>query len=61
MAKICTVCQGRGRWQETTHAKDGHIEFVWHECGACNMTGIKQEPEDGEDWDIGGSSYADDE
>lgn len=76
---ICSVCRGRGRWQESTHSwaivapteekariimdyiKDGTIEFVWRECLACNMTGLDQDPEQGEDFDIGGSSYADNE
>ena len=56
---ICSVCRGRGRWQESTHSKDGTVEFVWRECLACNMTGLDQDPEQGEDFDIGGSSYAD--
>lgn len=58
---ICRVCQGRGRWQATHHTKDGYIEFVWKECLACNMTGINQDSEESDDWDIGGSSYADEE
>lgn len=56
---ICKKCQGRGVWREVTHNKDGIVEFVWRECTACNMTGLNQDADEGDDFDIGGSSYAD--
>lgn len=63
MSKRCRDCNGRGRWVET-HEENDHgdivVVSVWHECQTCKGTGISQDADDGEDFDIGGDSYADD-
>lgn len=66
MSKACKDCEGRGRWQQVenhmvigaigTPIMDTHL--VWHDCNSCEGTGVSQDPNDGEDYDIGGSSYA---
>lgn len=58
--KKCPDCNGRGRWQETDRQiySDGSVSYVefWNECNTCHGTGRSQDPEDGQDWDIGGDS-----
>lgn len=68
MAKRCKTCNGRGRWQETEHYQtesNGEIientQQVWHECNDCHGTGVEQDPEAGDDYDIGGDSFTDDD
>lgn len=64
----CRECKGRGRWQAMTipkasiqvGTKISSDEFQWFECNTCQGTGIEQDPELGDDYDIGGDSYADD-
>lgn len=71
MSKACKTCKGRGRWKETETAEyqpaSNELGFtlsgqesieVWHECNDCNGTGIDQDPESADDYDIGGDSYA---
>lgn len=59
MAKLCEDCKGRGRWVNKTYIKDEIIE-TWFDCNTCHGTGKDQDPEDGDDFDIGGDSYAED-
>ena len=58
--QICKECDGRGRWVESTPTT-GMTEQVWYECGTCKGTGVNQDPEAGDDYDIDGDSYEDDE
>lgn len=60
MSKTCRRCFGKGRWLERIEHAD-HVEMIWHMCNDCKGTGVSQDPEDGDDYDIGGSSYEDDE
>lgn len=62
----CHSCKGRGRWQEVIESvpnKDGDriAEIFYRWCNDCLGTGIEQDPEAGDDYDIGGDSYADDD
>lgn len=63
MSKACRTCKGRGRWIEVLvgQAHFGQITHVWHECNDCKGTGVEQDPEAGDNFDIGGNSYADDD
>lgn len=61
MSKRCPTCQGRGRWQVLEKYSDGDEMLVWYECNDCHGTGVEQDAESGDDFDIGGSSFADDE
>lgn len=60
MSKACPTCGGRGRWQERDVDTSGEA-LIWHECNDCNGTGLRQDGEAGDDFDIGGDSYADDD
>lgn len=60
MAKACETCTGKGRWQVKETYSDGDEVLVWYECNDCGGTGVDQDPEEGDNYDIGGSSYADD-
>lgn len=60
MAKKCKTCSGRGRWQDREHSADGTAQYQWYECNDCKGTGVDQDPEAGDDFDIGGDSYAED-
>lgn len=55
MSRKCPTCKGKGRWAETVFNASERIT-TWHYCEDCAGTGISKDPEDGEDWDIGGSS-----
>ena len=59
MSQICRTCNGRGRWQEKADEVGDNplMEYVWRECNDCKGTGIDQDPEAGDDYDIGGDSY----
>lgn len=60
MNKPCKDCNGRGSWQE--HVENAsEEELVWRFCNTCYGTGISQDPEDGDDFDFGGSSYVNDD
>lgn len=59
--KKCDACKGRGRWSERTEDEDGSVHIESKYCFTCNGTGISQDVEDGQDWDIGGDSYADED
>jgi len=61
MTAKCKTCNGRGRWQEVERTTDeGQTEYMqWHECNGCKGTGVDQDPEAGDNYDIGGDSYAD--
>lgn len=69
MSKPCKTCGGRGRWRENiSHTvkvyTDGYYdeldsEHIWHECNDCSGSGRDQDPEAGDDYDIGGDSYED--
>lgn len=63
MAKRCKDCKGRGRWQEVEQTlDDGETEIMqWYHCDTCRGTGASQDPDDGDDYDIGGDSYAKDD
>lgn len=68
MTKKCPDCNGRGRWQQALLSSNsfsgissGATELVWYECNTCHGTGVQQDPEEGDDFDIGGSSYADED
>lgn len=58
MSKACKECKGKGRWAEEVGTID-EAEIVWNECNYCKGTGVEQDPEAGDDYDIGGDSYAD--
>lgn len=58
MSKRCDDCNGRGRWQEEITLADDSVELNWMYCDSCMGTGIEQDPESGDDFDIGGDSYA---
>lgn len=58
--KKCKDCSGRGRWQSQTQYAVGDTELIWFFCDTCRGSGVEQSPEEGEDFDIGGDSYADD-
>lgn len=57
----CKECQGKGKWQVRETYSDGDSMLTWYECGSCLGTGIEQDAEAGEDFDIGGDSYANDD
>lgn len=61
MDQKCKTCAGRGRWQENHEDKDGEVYLVWKHCNDCAGTGVSQDPEDGDDFDIDGGSYAEDD
>lgn len=61
MSKSCKDCKGKGRWQVKETYGDGDSCLVWYECGGCLGTGVEQDPEDGDAFDIGGSSFAEDD
>lgn len=65
MSQICKTCNGRGHWQETIDQTDGgsnpQMTMIWRECNDCKGTGVEQDPEAGDDYDIGGDSYADED
>lgn len=59
MSKPCGACKGKGHWEESrTYNLHGAEmqETVVITCGNCKGTGRSQAPEDGDDYDIGGSS-----
>lgn len=57
MAKACKTCGGRGSWQETEYDKSADTTtYVWKTCGDCRGTGVDQDPEESESFDIGGGS-----
>lgn len=59
--KKCRDCEGRGRWQISTLLADGTYEYTWHYCESCQGVGVSQDPEDGDDFDIGGSSFVEED
>lgn len=59
MSKACKTCKGRGRWQEKVELADGSTELNWQYCEDCNGSGVDQDPELGDAYDIDGDSYAD--
>lgn len=61
MSRRCSDCRGKGRWLEQIVRADGSTEHTWYECGTCSGSGEEQDPEDGDNFDIGGSSYADED
>lgn len=61
MAKACKTCKGRGRWQVLEKYSDGDSCLVWYDCNDCNGSGVSQDPNEGEPFDIGGGSYEDDD
>lgn len=54
MSKKCKSCKGRGRWQVQEKYSDGDTALVWYECNDCGGTGVSQDPEDGDDFNISG-------
>lgn len=58
MAKKCKTCSGRGRWQEQ-EIIDDMVELIWRMCNDCAGTGVDQDAEAGDDFDIEGSSLDD--
>lgn len=56
MSKACKTCRGRGRWQENAEYEDGEVQLVWRFCNDCIGTGVDQDPELADDFDIGGSN-----
>lgn len=61
MSKACKTCKGRGRWQERDALSLFDDTVYWNECNDCNGTGVEQDPEAGDDYDIGGDSYAEED
>lgn len=61
MGKACKTCKGRGRWQERDPLSVFDEGLSWYECNDCKGSGIEQDPEEGDDYDIGGDSYADEQ
>lgn len=61
MNKPCATCKGKGRWQVKETYSDGDEVLVWYDCNDCQGTGIDQDPEEGDPFDIGGSSYVGDD
>jgi DnaJ-class molecular chaperone len=58
MSMRCPECQGRGDWSEMVETAN-EVNAVWHHCEACHGTGVSQDADDGDDFDISGDSYAD--
>lgn len=61
MAKACKHCKGRGTYQVRETYSDGDEALIWYECNYCHGTGVDQDPEQGEPYDIGGDSYDDED
>lgn len=61
MTKACGDCKGRGRWAVIETYSDGDTCEVWYDCLTCQGTGVKTDAENGDDFDIGGDSYADED
>lgn len=61
MSKICKTCKGRGKFQVRETFSDGDEILTWYECNDCKGTGVEQDPEAGDNFDIGGDSDADDD
>jgi DnaJ-class molecular chaperone len=57
----CKTCKGRGRFQVKETYSDGDEVLQWYECNDCEGTGVDQEASTGDDFDIGGSSYAEED
>lgn len=61
MARRCSTCKGKGRWQVKETYGDGDECLVWYDCNSCGGSGVEQDPEQGDAFDIGGDSYADED
>ncbi len=62
IGNACKDCKGRGRWAEIEESiSTGESHRQWRYCQTCNGSGIEQDPESGDDYDIGGDSYADED
>lgn len=59
--KLCKFCTGRGTYQVKETYSDGVTALIWYECNHCHGTGVDQDPEAGDNFDIGGDSYDDDD
>lgn len=53
---ICEHCKGKGIYAVEEKYSDGDSAIMWYECNYCHGTGQDPDPEEGEDFDIGGSS-----
>lgn len=60
MAKKCSDCDGRGRWQDRKFFADGSSQLQWYDCTTCKGTGVSQDPNDSEPFDFGGEDDDDD-
>lgn len=61
MASKCPVCEGRGLWQQRDMFSVFDNTIVWHYCNTCHGTGVNQDPEEIDDFDIGGSLDAEED
>lgn len=65
MSKKCPECKGKGRWQVKETYSDGDELLTWYECGTCNGKGAVPDDDDEQapenTFDIGGSSYDEDD
>lgn len=57
----CKYCKGKGTYIVKETYGDGDEALIAHECNHCHGTGREQDPSQGDEFDIGGSSYADDD